>query len=368
MTSPEVGVGLVGSGFISELHAEGFSRSPVSAIRAVAARSADKAEAFARRWNIPAWHTDFTDLVSRSDVDLVCVGTPNALHRDVVLAAAAAGKHVVCEKPLARTLRDADEMIAACRSAGVKLMYAEELCFAPKYVRAKQLADDGALGEVYLARQAEHHYGPHSGWFWDPRQSGGGVLMDMGCHGIEFARWVHGKPAVRSVSAEAAAFVHHDHSPVEDYALISIRFEGRRAGLVEVSWGKPGGMDDRAEIAGTKGITYADLLHGSALTTYSDVGYGHAVEKAPDTRGWTFTMFEESWNYGFPQELDHFARCVAEDLEPLETGEDGRAVLEIIYAAYKAARDGRVDFPLKLTDEESAQPPFALLGADGLGE
>jgi myo-inositol 2-dehydrogenase / D-chiro-inositol 1-dehydrogenase len=366
MPFPEVGVGLVGSGFISLIHAEALSRSPIAATRAVASRSAEHAEALARQWNIPAWCTDFRELVGRADVDLVCVGAPNALHRDIVVAAASAGKHVVCEKPLATTLREADEMIAACRSAGVKLMYAEELCFAPKYVRAKQLADEGALGEVYLARLAEHHYGPHSAWFWDPWQSGGGVLMDMGCHGIEFARWIHGKPAVRSVSAEAATFVHRGRTVAEDYATISVRFDGRRAGLVEVSWARPGGMDDRAEIAGSRGVTYADLLRGSSLATYSDVGYGYSVEKAPDTRGWTFTMFEESWNYGFPQEFDHFVRCVAEDLQPLETGDDGRAVLEIIYTAYRAARTGRVEFPLQLTDEEAAQPPFALLGSDGV--
>jgi predicted dehydrogenase len=366
MPFPQVGVGLVGTGFIAQLHAEAFGRSTVAAVRAVVSHSADRAEAFARRWGIPAWCTQVQELVERTDVDLVCVGAPNAQHRDIVVAAAQAGKHVICEKPLARTLREADEMIAACRRAGVKLMYAEELCFAPKYVRAKQLADEGALGDVYLVRQAEHHSGPHSDWFYDPQQSGGGVLMDMGCHGIEFARWVHGKPAVRSVSAEAALFVHHERPTVEDYAQVSVRFEGRRAGLIEVSWAKPGGMDDRAEIAGSKGITYADLLRGSSLTTFSDVGYGYSVEKAPDTRGWSFTMFDELWNYGYPQELEHFARCVAEDIPPQETGEDGRAVLEIIYAAYKAARHGRVEFPLTLTDEEAAQPPFALLGADAL--
>jgi myo-inositol 2-dehydrogenase / D-chiro-inositol 1-dehydrogenase len=366
MPIPEVGVGLVGSGFIAQLHAEAFARSHVAAVRAVASRSAAHAEAFARQWSIPAWCTDVGELVARSDVDLVCVGAPNALHRDIVIAAAQAGKHVICEKPLARTLAEADEMIAACATAGVKLMYAEELCFAPKYVRAKQLADEGALGEVYLARQAEQHSGPHSDWFWDPEQSGGGVLMDMGCHGIEFARWVHGKPPVRSVSAETALFMHHERPTVEDYAVVWVGFEGGRAGLVEVSWAKPGGMDDRAEIAGSKGITYADLLRGSSLTTYSDVGYGYSVEKASDTRGWTFTMFDELWNYGYPQELEHFARCVAEDLPPRETGEDGRAVLEIIYAAYRAAACGRVEFPLTLTDSEAAQPPFALLGPGGL--
>ncbi len=364
MTSREVGVGLVGSGFIGQVHAEAFSRSTVASVRAIASRSPDRAAAFARQWGIPAWHTDYRELVERADVDLVCVGAPNWLHHDIVVAAAAAGKHVVCEKPLARTLREADEMIAACRDAGVKLMYAEELCFAPKYVRAKELADEGALGEVYLVRQSEQHSGPHSDWFWDPELAGGGVLMDMGCHGIEFTRWVHGKPPARSVSAEVGTFVHHKRTAAEDHAIVTVRFEGRRVGLIEVSWAKPGGVDDRAEIVGSRGVTYADLLRGSSLTTFSDVGYGYAVEKARDTRGWTFTMFDELWNSGFTQEMDHFARCVAEDAVPSETGEDGRVVLEIIYAAYRAARRGRVELPLQLTGEEAARPPFAQLAAE----
>jgi myo-inositol 2-dehydrogenase/D-chiro-inositol 1-dehydrogenase len=105
-------------------------------------------------------------------------------------------------------------------------------------------------------------------------------------------------------------------------------------------------VDDAAEINGALGITRADLLRGSSLVTYSEAGYGYAVEKAATTQGWTFTMFEETWNYGFPQEMAHFARCVAEDLEPVETGEDGKKVLEVIYAAYESARRGAaVEFP-----------------------
>jgi myo-inositol 2-dehydrogenase / D-chiro-inositol 1-dehydrogenase len=363
MTSVKVGVGLVGSGFIGGVHAETLSRSALASVRAVASRSAGRAAAFATRWGIPAWHTDYRELVARKDVDLVCVAAPNWLHRDIVVAAAEAGKHVVCEKPLARTLAEADEMITACRGAGVKLMYAEELCFAPKYVRAKELADEGALGEVYLVRQSEQHFGPHSDWFWEPELAGGGVLMDMGCHGIEFVRWVHGKPQARSVSAEVGTFVHHERTRADDHAIVTVRFEGRRVGLIEASWAKPGGIDDRVEIVGSSGVTYADLLRGSSLTTFSDVGYGYAAEKVPDTRGWTFTMFDELWNSGFPQEMDHFVRCVTEDTVPDETGEDGRAVLEIIYAAYRAARDGRIELPLQLTDEEAARSPFEQLDA-----
>jgi predicted dehydrogenase len=240
-------------------------------------------------------------------------------------------------------------------------MYAEELCFAPQYVRAKELADEGALGDVFLVRQSEQHFGPHSDWFWDPGLAGGGTLMDMGCHGIEFARWVHGKPRARSVSAEVGTFVHRERTSADDHAIVTIQFEGHRMALIEASWAKPGGIEDRAEILGSRGVTYANLVRGSSLTTFSDIGYGYAAEKAPDTRGWTFTVFDELWNSGIPQEMDHFARCVAEDAVPKETGEDGRAVLEIIYAAYRAARHGRVELPLQLADGEAARPPFLQL-------
>src|SRR5262249_53108828 len=107
------------------------------------------------------------------------------------------------------------------------------------------------------------------------------------------------------------------------------------------SWAKKGGMDDTAEVHGTVGVAYADLLQGNAILTYSDSGYAYAVEKAGLTRGWSFTAFEELWNYGFPPEFQHFVNCVAHDKDRLETGEDGRAVLEIILAAYAAAGTGK---------------------------
>lgn len=130
MASDQVGIGIVGSGFIAAAHAEAFSRLPRATVRAVASRSADRAGEFAARWGIPASLTDFRELAARPDVDVVCVAAPNALHRDITVAAAGAGKHVICEKPLARTLREADEMISACAAAGVLLMYAEEICTA----------------------------------------------------------------------------------------------------------------------------------------------------------------------------------------------------------------------------------------------
>jgi predicted dehydrogenase len=94
-------------------------------------------------------------------------------------------------------------------------------------------------------------------------------------------------------------------------------------------------------VHGSGGVAYADLLQGNSILTYSEAGYSYAVEKAGLTRGWSFTAFEELWNYGFPQEFEHFIRCVADDRPPLVTGEDGRAVLEIILAAYASAGTGQ---------------------------
>jgi predicted dehydrogenase len=356
----DVGVGLVGSGFVAEIHAEAFAHTPRATIRGVASATEEHVRRFAESRGIPAWHTDFRRLVEQEDVDLLCVAAPNHLHRDIVVAAAQAGKHVIVEKPFARTLAEADEMIEQCRRAGVKLMYAEELCFAPKYVRAKQLVGEGALGDVFAVRHSEQHGGPHADWFWDVDRSGGGVLMDMGCHSIEFFRWIYDKAPAESVIAELGTFVHADRTEGEDHAVVTIRFSGDRIGLLEVSWAKPGGMDDRAELIGSKGLTYVDILRGSSLHTFSEVGYGYAVEKAPETRGWTFTMFEEIWNYGFPQEMRHFVDCVIDDREPLETGEDGRAVLELIYAAYLAGRGGRVQLPLELAPAAAANSPVEL--------
>jgi myo-inositol 2-dehydrogenase/D-chiro-inositol 1-dehydrogenase len=356
----DVGVGLVGAGFVADLHAGAFELVHDARILGVAAASDASAGRFAAEHSIPAHYGDFRRLLEDDEIAVISVALPNYLHRDVVVAAASAGKHIICEKPLARTLAEADDMIAACEKAGVLLMYAEELCFAPKYVRAKELVDEGALGRVFMVQQGEQHFGPHSDWFWDVKRSGGGVLMDMGCHAVEFCRWIYDKPAVESVTAELGTYVHTDRTIGEDHAIATIRFDGNRVGLIETSWAKHGGMDDRAEILGSGGVAYVDLLRGSSIHTYSESGYGYAVEKASDTRGWTFAMFEELWNYGFPQEMAHFIECVQHGRTPLETGADGRAVLEILYGMYRSAeRAGRVRFPLSFEDHSLREAPVA---------
>jgi len=337
----KVGVGLVGSQFVSTIHAESLKQVPRAELVAVASPTRGHASAFAKAHGIPHSFTDYRKMLEMDEVDLVMIGVPNDLHCQVTCDAAAAGKHVVCEKPLCMNLAEADKMIAACGEARVKLMYAEELCFAPKYVRLKGLVDDGALGRVTLIKQCEKHDGPHAPHFWDVQRSGGGVAMDMGCHGLEFFRWMLGKPRALDVYAQMGTYVHTRKTRGDDNAILIVNFEGGATAMAEESWTKLGGMDDRAEVYGSKGVAYADLLRGISIHTYSSVGYDYAVEKAGATRGWSFTVYEEAWNYGFPQEMAHFVDCVADDLEPLETGEDGRTVLEMIFAAYQSAATGR---------------------------
>jgi predicted dehydrogenase len=341
-STKRVKVGIIGSQFEAEIHAESFRIMPDEAeVVAVASPTPGHAAAFAKRFGIPRVFTDYREMLAERDLEMVTIAAPNALHCQMTLDIANAGKHVVCEKPLCMTLEEADLMLETCRRQGVLLLYAEELFFTPKYVRAKQMADQGAFGKVYLVKQSEKHFGPHAEWFWDVSKSGGGVMMDMGCHGIAFCSWFLGRPAVKSVYCQLATHVHADKTLGDDDAICILEFEGGAVGLIEDSWARRGGMQDRIEIHGEGGVTYADLHMGNALPTYSEPGYGYAVEKAPTTKGWTYPVFEELWNYGFPQEMHHFARCVRGKETPQATGEDGRLVQEVLYAAYHSAGTGQ---------------------------
>lgn len=343
--SEKVRVGMVGTGFVGGIHASTF-KNWVHDAELVAVASPHNADHFAKEQGIAQAYKDYREMLKDPEIDVVDIGIPNDLHCQVVLDAARAGKHIIIEKPLCVTLEEADLMIEACHKAGVLLMYAEELLFAPKYVRVKSLIEEGAIGEPFLAKQSEEHPGPHTGWFWDVNRSGGGVLLDMGCHSIEYTRWILGKPKVKSVTAVLGTYVHQDITAGEDHTYTIIEYEGNKISMLENSWAKGGGVDDRCEVYGNKGHTRADLLRGSSLLTYSEEGYGYAVEKSGSTQGYTFTMFEEIWNYGFPQEMQHFVNSVLGKETCIETGEDGREVLKIIYAAYQSAGEGRkIEWP-----------------------
>lgn len=345
----KVKVGIIGSQFEADIHAASFQIMPEEAeVVAVASPTHGHPEELARRYGIPRVFHNYREMLHEPDIELITITAPNRLHAPMTVDCARAGKHVVCEKPLCMTLEEADEMLEVCKKEGVLLMYAEELFFTPKYVKAKEMADQGAFGKLYMVKQSEKHFGPHAPWFWDVQQSGGGVFMDMGCHGIAFCYWFLGRPAIKNVFCQMGTYVHRDMGQGEDNTICIIEFENDAVGLVEDSWARRGGMEDRIEIHGEGGLTYADLHMGNALPTFSEYGFSYAVEKAPSTKGWTYPVFEELWNYGFPQEMRHFARCVRGKEEPQATGEDGRVVMEALYAGYASAGLGRrIDFPFR---------------------
>lgn len=342
----KIKVAIVGSGFISDIHVR--SLKSVSDAEVMACSSIDKEglKKFTKKYEIPYSFIDYRKMLEMDEIDVVCLGVPNNLHLQMTLDCAAAGKHIICEKPLCNNLRDADSMINTCKKAGVKLMYVVQCCFAPKYIKLKELCQSGSLGKIYFIKHSQKHDGPHSTWFWDVEKVGGGVVMDMGCHTFGFLRWLADNAEVEDIYSEMGTYMHKDKTRGEDTAITIIKFKGGVTGVSEVSWAKKGGYDDRAEVYGLKGISFADM--SSSLRTYSEIGFEYVSEKAPISLGWSYPIFEEEWQGGFPQMFSHFIDCVKNNKIPIITGEDGKVILEMVFAAYKSAKEGRkVKLPFK---------------------
>lgn len=340
----KIGVGLIGTGWVSDVHAHAFRQLDEARVVAVASRDADRGRAFAKRHDIARSYLDHRELVRDTAVDVVVIGVPNQLHMQIALDAAAEKKHVICEKPLATNLEDGQRMVEACARAGVMLAVAEELCFVPKFVRAKQILDAGGLGRPYQVHQREQHDGPHSRWFYERDLAGGGALLDMGVHGIEAARWVLGRPRAKSVFAHLSNRLHPD-SVLEDHCTVLVEFDNDVLAVIEPSWALKGGMESHLDLFGTEGVLYTDLLRGTGMRMYSE----RAVETDPfHSLHWSTPDADWLWTNGYPQEMRHFLSCVRSGNPPLVGGEDGLAQLEICYAAYaSAARGARVPLPFR---------------------
>jgi predicted dehydrogenase len=325
------GVGLIGAGWISRVYVEALRRVPGAWVVGVASRTRLSAERLAKSCDAPL-RVDYGDLerlLDDSRIEVVCVNSTNHLHAEHAIAALGARKHVVVEKPLCLSLEEADRMIAAARGAGRGLAYAENLCFAPHYRHARNLIASGKLGRVLYARQCEKHDGPYSDWFYQPQEAGGGALLDMGCHSIECLRWLLGKPPIARVSATLATLRHEERTRLDDTAVVQLELQDGARLLSESSWSLQGGMESTLEVHGTDGTLHVDLLGEGGVRVWRG-GEGWKVEH-PDPLGLS----------GYPQELEHFLDAFSRGVEPEETGEDGRSVLEILLAAYASAREGQ---------------------------
>ena len=351
-----INIAVIGGAFAGNLHAEAINRTRAGRVCAGVARSPETRAAFAERWQVPVFATA-EEMLDSVPCDAISIATPNHLHRSLVEAAARRGVSSICEKPLAPNWADAVAMVEACERDNVHLLYAEQLCFAPRYQRVKALIDDGSFGSIIQLNHWERHGGPHAGWFYDPAKSGGGVVLDMGCHGIAVTRWLNSNNPVVEVMAHLGTYVHAEH-PVEDHSLITLRFDNGATAVINSSGAAPGGIDERLEVLGTAGAVGADLARGQALLAYSDIGFRGAVEKTAHNIGLVRIAHDEAYTWGWLGEFAHFVDVLAGHAEPLLTGRDGLEVLGIVSAAYVSAAERRVVTPPWPVYEGPASGPW----------
>ena len=336
-----IGVGLIGSGFIAATYAEALQDTRNAEIRANFSRAPGRARAFADRWGpIPRQYGDVAALCADPAVDLVVIALPNEAHLPAVQAAAAAGKGIVCTKPLARTGPEAAEILSVTERAGVWHGYAESSVFSPNIVKAHQMVQTGAIGSLLTMRAREAHSGPHAPHFWDAETAGGGALLDMGCHTIESARHFFGKNnPIIAVFAWGATLMHGDKTTGEDSAIALLKFAGGELATVESSWVEKGGMQLRHEFVGTAGRLVTDTA-ATPVWGFIENPAGYLVEKADAETGWVFPVPEEARAYGFSQEMRHFVERFAAGLAPDETFADGHVVNCVIDACYSSMKSG----------------------------
>ena len=263
MKNGPVRVGIIGSQFQADCHASAIRmiESDMTVV-AVASPNATHAQTLADRFKISRVYSDYRELIKDPEIEAVTITAPNALHCEMAVAIAQAGKHVICEKPLCLTIEEADRMIEACHAHGVLLLYAEELMFTPKYVKAKEMADAGGFGKVHLVKQSEKHFGPHSEWFWDVNRSGGGALFDLGCHGIAFAWWFLGRPQMLSTTCHLGTYVHADKTLADDEAVTTIEFAGNAFCIIENSWARRGGNGRSGRGLRRRRVNHGQPAHG----------------------------------------------------------------------------------------------------------
>jgi len=329
-----LGAGFIGAFYVMSLHGQRRRDKVVS----IYSRSQARGQTFADRWGIATVHTDMQRCIEDPAIDTVVIALPNHLHREAVLAAAAAGKAVLCTKPLGINAEDARIMLEAVEKAGVFHGYMEDLVYTPKTQKALQYVRNGALGQVLWARSRETHPGPHSDWFWNNEQSGGGAIIDLACHCIELSRNYIGKD-IRPVEVVCWADTLVKPIAAEDNAIGLVRYENGAVSQFEVSWSFRGGLDLRDEASGTEGSLRIDsfLRTGFEIFTAAE-SVGYVAEKAENDRGWIFPVGDEVHELGYNNMFTEMFDCLDNGTQPQEDFYDGYVVNAVMDACYKSAR------------------------------
>jgi len=353
----KVGLGVIGCGWAArDLYEPAFRF--VKNGKIVAAMDIDETRAryIKEFYGIPQYYTDLDDLLSNEEVEAVVVLTPPHTHTEIVVRAAEAGKHVYCEKPMAPTVREADLMIDACRRNGVKLMIAYMKRFNKSFQLVKSFIDSGQMGYVFELRER-----------WDNARvfppsakpsektdyrlrliSGGGFLQEDGSHPIDVARWWLGD--VEEVNAYVT-IVDPERYETENVACVTMKHKNGAFTSLHITMITHTTGEECYELFGTDGTLIMRWLYHSSRSPEPAIIHLH--KNSREVRDLTLSsswnpLYELRENWQYLRELEHFCECVIKDEEPHCTGEDGRAVVEIVNAAYMSAWKGeRVKLPLK---------------------
>jgi predicted dehydrogenase len=332
-------IAMLGSGFIGRFYADSIQgyRSK-DKIVSVYSRRDESANRFAAHYRVPFATTVLEDAIARPEVDVVCIALPNHLHEEAVMLCCRHRKAVMTTKPLGRNAAEAKRMLDAVESAGIFNGYLEDLVYTPKFIKAMESIKAGSLGRVLWAKSRETHPGPHSDWFWDIEQAGGGCILDLGCHCVEITRSYIGKD-IRPTEVMCWADTQVKPIEAEDHAIGLVRYENGAIGQFEVSWTFRGGLDLRDEVMGTEGTIWINGFLRTGLEMFtSGKGAGYVAEKAETNSGWQFPVGDELNELGYNHMFTDMFNALEAGQPPRETFYDGYVVNAILDAAYQSAK------------------------------
>jgi len=347
---------MLGSGFIARFYADALiGQRRKDKLTTVYSRNEEKAKLFAKDYDLPFFTTSMEEAINSPEVDAVVISLPNNLHEEAILACAKAGKHVLCTKPLGRNAAEAKRMLDAVEKAGVTGAYLEDLCYTPKFSKALQSVQDGAIGKILWAKSRETHPGPHSDWFWDKEQSGGGAMIDLGCHCVEISRSFIGKN-IKPISVMCWADTQVHPIEAEDHAIALVKYDNGAIGQFEVSWCFRGGMDLRDEVMGTEGTIWLNSFLRTGFDMFTTGKQGsYVAEKAESSTGWLFPVGDEVHELGYNHMFTDVFDSIEAGRQPRETFYDGYIVNAILDAAYKSATSGLWE-PVEIDDWRGDAP------------
>ena len=330
-----VRVCVVGVGRAGMVHATNFKDNvPGVLLAAVVDADLELAEEKAKDLGVGLFFSDLHQALDRAEIDAVCITTPTFTHAEIAIEAAEAGKHILCEKPMAISLDEADCMIQAAKEAGVKLQIGFMRRFDPPFVTAKERIEGGEIGRPMVIRSLTRGPGLPPRWACDPRTSNG-MLAEVNSHDFDTIRWLADGEFER-IWAETSTLkcfdLKEEFPNFYDNAIVSVRLKNGTLGIVEGGCPVDYGYDARAEILGSEGVILIGELQDRAVTTCT---------KQAGVVTSTFRSWRNRFRDAYIAEARHFVECILQDRAPLVTGHDGRKAVEAVLAANESVRSGR---------------------------